>query len=79
MDLIYSAAQFIIDAIAAITTAILSLLPDSPFTWEIPSWLQAVGYFIPFNAMLALMMYYVAAVAIWYGIRQILRIVRAIQ
>lgn len=71
--------QWLIDAIAYILSGVISLLPDSPFLWNVPSWLEPVAYFIPFGSMLTVFGYYTAAVLVWYGIRLIFRLVRAIQ
>lgn len=73
--------QGILDALAAALNGVISVLPTSPFAWEfswLGEWWSVVNYFIPFQAMASLTMCYVAAVAIWYGVRWVFRFVRYI-
>lgn len=70
----------LIAAIGASLSAILSVLPDSPFSWleEIDNTvLQAINWVIPVNAMVSHLQIYVLAVAVYYAIRIILRWAKA--
>lgn len=70
--------QWIIDALGFLLQSLLSMLPDSPFLWDVPEWLKPVTYFIPFGSMLSLLFYYCSAVIVWYSIRTLFRVVKAI-
>jgi hypothetical protein len=69
--------QFLADAVILL----LNILPQTPFSWDLgalgPFW-GVANYFIPFGAIAGIMATYVTAVAIWYGVRWILRIAKYI-
>lgn len=70
-----------IQDIASILTAILSLLPSSPFTWDLSGASSFMGwfdYFVPVSAIVTLISSYVAAVAVWYMYRWVLKLVKFI-
>lgn len=74
--------QGIIDFIHAVGMFIISGLPDTPFQFQStswPEWVQVVGLVIPVAGMLAHFTAFVAAVAVYYAIRWLARIVKAIQ
>lgn len=72
----------VIKGIASIVGALLYLLPNTPFSWDLGSlsgiW-GVANYFIPFAAIISMVITYTTAVALWYAIRWILRITRYIQ
>lgn len=74
--------NFLISQLGNIITGILSLLPDSPFTWDLgalaPYW-SYVTVFIPIPEMITLTASYVAAVLLYMGIRWVLRFTKFIQ
>ncbi|RJQ26227.1 MAG: hypothetical protein C4589_10085 [Peptococcaceae bacterium] len=81
MDVI-SILNTIIENLSVVIIAILNLLPNSPFTWDLGALSTYVGvmnYFIPFRAMATIMMAYVAAVTVWYTVRWVLRFAKYIQ
>lgn len=73
--------QSILDALGAAITAVLSVLPDSPFrdlSVSLGDWMGYINYFVPIGRMIQITAAYIAAVAIWYGVRWILRFARYI-
>lgn len=70
----------LIAAIGSSLTAILSILPESPFLWvdQIDSMvLEVINWVFPVNAMISHLQLYVTAVAIYYAIRIALRWAKA--
>lgn len=70
----------VIAAVGVVITALLLLLPDSPFMWFETiesSVLEAINWIIPVNAMVSHMQLYVMAVAIYYVLRIALRWAKA--
>lgn len=71
----------VIKGIGLLVSSLLSLLPSSPFTWNLSALSDIWGvanYFIPFQAMATVLGAYVLAVAGWYVVRWALRLVRYI-
>lgn len=74
--------QGLLDFVSFVVNSLVGALPNSPFTWDfswLGQWWTVVNFFIPFQAMASLTLYYVGAVGVWYGVRWLLRIVRYIQ
>jgi len=73
--------NMIIKGFASSLMAVLSILPDSPFTWDLGGlsdiWYYAT-YFIPFQAMITVTSAYLVAVAVWYLLRWVLRFTKFI-
>lgn len=73
--------NYIIQGLAAVVVTILNLLPQTPFSWDLgslgPYWAN-VNYFVPFGTLAGIMTTYLLSVAIWYGVRWILRFARYI-
>lgn len=70
----------VIAAVGVVITAILMLLPDSPFLWmeSLDSTvLSAINYIIPIPAIVSHLQVYVLAVALYYAIRIALRWAKA--
>lgn len=76
-------ANFIIDLFVKMCMWALNILPDSPLRFDVPDnirkYIGYANYFIPFSAMLDVTLAYVGAVAVWYFVRWIMRIIRYIQ
>lgn len=71
----------IISAVGSVVQGVLNLLPDTPFNWSLGDlgvYWGIANYFIPFNAMAVVLSAYVVAVAIWYGVRWVLRFAKYI-
>ena len=74
------------DFLYTLASAILVVLPDSPFATDgftatldkFSTIMANINYFIPFNDMFLFMGVYLLCVIIWYGARWILRFVRYI-
>lgn len=76
-------ANWLIDLIYIIINSILSILPDSPFRFTLDDtfkeYIAYVNYFIPVGTLVAILVTFTTAVAVWYGIRWVMRLVRYIQ
>lgn len=74
----------LIQVLAMIASAVLSLLPDSPFQWSVVNviksmpYISVVFYFVPFEAMISVTMAYITAVTGYYVLRWILRLVKMV-
>lgn len=74
--------QAIVNFFGTVVMGLLSILPDTPFQFETanwPEWVQCIGVVIPVAGMISHAMAFAGAAAIYYGIRWVLRFVRAIQ
>jgi hypothetical protein len=74
--------QGILDFVGMLVGSVLNALPDSPFdsiTGVLGQWASWINYFIPIGQMVTLLASYTGAVAVWYGVRWILRFSRYIQ
>ncbi len=72
----------VIEAIAGLVSTVLSVLPQTPFTFDLGAlgaYWKAVNYFIPFNTMATFLAVYLIAVGIWYVSRWALRLAKYIQ
>lgn len=61
---------------AAVITAVLGLLPQSPFKWVLDQqegWVAAIAWAFPVAQIVAHLETYVTAVAVYYAIRIVLR------
>lgn len=68
--------QAVLDLISSFVSGVLGVLPDSPFLGVygyLGQWARWISYFIPIAGMFSLLSVYVGAVAVWYGVRWILR------
>lgn len=69
--------NWIISAFGDILSLILTLLPDSPFNWDITginnSYLQIIFYVLPIQEIAVIMGTYIPAVGTWYLYRIVLR------
>ena len=75
-------ANWAIDALVMITTGVFDLLPDSPFKFEPMDWGiggRIIGYFIPVPTIIMHFAGLLTAILAFYAIRQVLRLVKAIQ
>lgn len=73
--------QGILNFCGGVVTWAVSVLPDSPFasiTGVLGQWAAWINYFIPVGQMVTLLASYTGAVAVWYGVRWILRFARYI-
>ena len=78
--------DWIMDFLYNLASAVLMVLPESPFqsdgfTSALNSFnniMANINYFIPFNDMFIFMGVYLLCVIIWYGARWLLRFVRYI-
>lgn len=75
--------QTLLDWLQAVLTFLLQLLPDSPFTFESASQFRQVmgyiNYFIPVGKMIAVFSAWLIAVAIYYSVSAVLRMVKAVE
>lgn len=72
----------IISGMGAILNTLLSVLPDSPFTFVTnieSSWLQAINYILPVSEAIAHLELFVTAAIVYYGIRIVLRWIKAVE
>ncbi|MCP1187567.1 hypothetical protein [Paenibacillus sp. 1781tsa1] len=75
----------ILDWLTTMAKAVLLLLPESPFASlklaTMPGFADVMGwinYFVPIGPMLTLLTSYLGCVAIWYGVRWVLRLAQYI-
>lgn len=74
----------LIQFFAFVANSVLSILPDSPFNWDIVETIKSIPYigvvfyFIPFEAMISLTMAYITAVAGYYVVRWVLRVIKMV-
>lgn len=75
--------NFIIAGFADILNVIISILPDSPFTFinnsEVSRYLGYLNWVIPFETFIAITMAWVTAIVIYYGVSIVLRWIKAIE
>jgi len=77
-----SIANWCIDSLVMITEGVFGILPDSPFKFEKMEWGvggQIIGYFIPVPTIILHFTGLLTAILAFYAIRQLLRLVKAIQ
>lgn len=73
----------IMEFLAGLVEVAIGWLPESPFV-DLPEFSQFrqimswINYFVPVGTMLSIFTVYLAAVAVWYAVRWILRIARYI-
>lgn len=70
----------IINGLGTILQGLLSILPNSPFvTIEgiDNTWLQAINWLLPVSVMIAHLEAFTAVVVTWYGIRIVMRWIKA--
>lgn len=61
---------------------VLALLPHTPFIFEPIQWGSfgdAIGYYLPLAGMFTHLGYALVAIAVWYGIQHITRILKIIR
>lgn len=69
--------NWFIDVLASLVEGVLSILPNSPFSWDVSGLspvMAIANYFVPFAALFTVLGTYVISVAAWYAVRWILRI-----
>lgn len=66
-----------------ILSVLINTLPSSPFQSVsadgLSDWFSWLNYFVPVSQMIVFLSAYLSAVAVWYGIRWVLRFARYIQ
>lgn len=73
--------QAILDFFGTLISSFVSALPESPFrqvSGSLGMWASWLNYFVPVGQMVSMLAAYTGAVAIWYGVRWILRFARYI-
>lgn len=73
-----------IKGLGKILQLVLLILPESPFKWIESKtinneWLQNANYILPFNQAVSHLSLFVSAVAVYFGLRIILRWIKASQ
>ena len=70
-----------LSGVASALSAVLSLLPTSPFLFMESldlTWLNYANYIMPINAAVAHLQAFCLAVMVWYGLRVLLRWLKAV-
>lgn len=79
MDILKSISGWIVDGVKSV----VDLLPDSPFTFDVPASVQQmlgyVNYFIPIRQMLITLGAWTACVIVWYAASVFMRWLKAIE
>jgi len=76
MGIFIKFANFFIDSIGFVLQSLILLLPQSPFNFDYSDatpFMQLINWLIPIPAMLSFMSLYLPVVAIYYGLRVLLR------
>lgn len=81
MALLCKAVVLVAETVIA---GLVSRLPNSPFLQVaanpmLDDWGAVIGYFFPVSAALAHMVAFLAASGIWFGLRWLFRVFRAVQ
>ena len=62
---------------------VIDLLPDSPFQFDVPPYVQQllghINYFIPIGFMVKTLLAWTACIAAWYVIQVVARWIKAIE
>lgn len=72
----------LISKLGLILSALLLVLPDSPFNYVVnlqSSWVQAINYILPISEAVAHLEAYVTAVLVYYCLRVMLRWIKAVE
>lgn len=79
MDFFASAVSWIKDMIVAV----IDLLPDSPFSFDIPASIHTiigyVNYFVPVGQMVVVLTGWTACILVYYGASLLMRWIKAIE
>ena len=70
--------KWVIDKLEWIIKSIITLLPDSPFTFvsmptELYDWFAILNWFIPLTTFVAILEAWLSAIVVWYLIQTYLR------
>lgn len=77
MGLLVTGFNKFIALLGGTISAVLALLPSTPFTWDTSSinntYLSVLFWLVPVESMVVLLVNFVGAVALYYAIRTVLR------
>lgn len=82
MKLFSDIINSLIGSIGAILSAIISLLPSSPFTFNftaVSPYMKIITWIIPVTSILSLLAIYLPAVIVYYGLRVLMRYIRMVE
>lgn len=68
--------NLLISAVGAVLVAVINLLPQSPFNWDMSAATGFMGLFfwlVPVPAILSVIALWIPAVGVYYGLRVLLR------
>lgn len=73
----------VLDWAKSLLAGLLDLLPDSPFTFVVPDYIQRllgnINYFIPIGLMVKTLLAWVVCVGFWYAGVVVMRWIKAIE
>lgn len=62
---------------------VIDLLPDSPFSFDIPDYVQDIlgyiNYFVPIGGMIKILTAWTACIIVWYAASVLMRWIKAIE
>lgn len=77
MGLIVSSINKIISLLGSGISALLSILPDTPFSWDLSSvnssYMAFFYWIVPIQGMITILTSFVTGVGLYYAIRTVLR------
>jgi len=77
MGLIILGLNKFIGLVGSSLTALLAILPNTPFTWDTSTidnfYLSILFWLVPVQSMVVVLVNFAAATAVYYGIRTVLR------
>jgi len=86
-DLVISIINLIIDSLASVANAAISILPESPFLFltelemesNLVNYISYFNWVVPVTSFLTITIYWLSAIVIYYLVSVILRWVKLIQ
>lgn len=72
-----------LDFLKSIIAWVIDLLPDSPFQFDVPPFIQEllgyINYFIPIGFMVKILLAWTACIAVWYVVQVAARWAKVIE
>ena len=70
-------------SLIAVSAGVIDLLPDSPFNFDLPDYVQDIlgyiNYFVPIGSMIKILTAWTACIIVWYAASALMRWIKAIE